>query len=352
MREIIFEMGITVICLAGVVLTSFVVGFVWRNVFKRMARKTPTKLDIMIFEYTEKPVGSLVLVTGFYFVMRRLAKYQLMDKFPVLKIINGIFYVAVAIVVSLFVYALIKAILDWYAQEKALKLGIAVQDFIPLVKRLTQAAILFISIMIILGHFNVNISGLIATAGIASLAFALAAQDAIANMIAGFLIMVDRPLRVDDRVELADGTMGDVLEIGLRSTKILSFDNTVVVVPNSEIAKTRITNFGYPNPKVKIRQVISVAYGSDIARVKEILKEICQRHPDVLDDPVPDTYFTEFGESSLNVLLVCWVSDYKEKFRIIDELNMEIKKKFEEENVEIPFPQRDVHVYSKGSQNG
>lgn len=346
MNSTVFEMIKIVLYLAGVVVLSFAVSFIWKNVFRLIARKTTTELDNMIFGYTEKPVGFLVLVVGFYFVMRRLTKYQFMDHSVILQIINGVFYTAAVMAVSLFIYALIKAILDWYAQEKALKAGIVVQDFIPLVKRLIQAVILFISIMIVLGHFNINITGLVATAGIASLAFALAAQDSISNMIAGFLIMVDRPFRVDDRVELADGTMGDVLEVGLRSTKILSFDNTVVVVPNSEIAKAKITNFGYPNPKVKIRQIINVAYGSDIKKVKKILKEICQAHPDVLDDPVPEVYFTEFGESSLNVLSVCWVSDYKEKFRITDELNMEIKRRFEEENVEIPFPQRDVHVYT------
>jgi len=344
MNSTLFAMIKVVLYFAGVVVLSFVVRFIWQNVFKLIARKTHTELDNMIFEYTEKPVSFLVIVVGFYFIMRDLAKDQFMNGSFVLQIINGVFYTAAVVVVSLFIYALLKAILDWYAQEKALKAGIVVQDFIPLVKRLIQAVILFISIMIVLGHFNINITGLVATAGIASLAFALAAQDSISNMIAGFLIMVDRPFRVDDRIELADGTMGDVLEIGLRSTKILSFDHTVIVVPNSEIAKAKITNFGYPNPKVKIRQVVNVAYGSDIVKVKKILKEICQAHSDVLKDPAPDAYFMEFGESSLNVLSVCWVSDYKEKFRITDELNMEIKRRFEEENVEIPFPQRDVHV--------
>ena len=204
MSGILFEMIVSVIYLAGVVVCSFLVGFIWRNVFKRIAHKTPTKLDIMIFEYTEKPVSFLVLITGFYFVLKRLTKYQQLDKLSFLKIMDGVFYAAAVVVASLFVYTLIKAILDWYTLEVASKSDVSVGGFTPLIKRLAQFIILFVGIMIILSHFNVNISGLIATAGIASLAFALAAQDSIANMIAGFLIMVDRPFRIGDRVELAD----------------------------------------------------------------------------------------------------------------------------------------------------
>jgi len=330
--------------IAAAIAASYLMGFLWNRVLKIVAGKTTTSLDDLILENTEKPVRNLALVAGFYFVTRILVKYEQPGRFSFLKVIDGIFFAVAVIVATLFIYGIIKAFLDWYKNEKAPKIHMAIEEFIPLIKRLVQVVVFFISAMIILSHFNVNISGLVATAGVASLAFALAAQDSIANMISGFLIMTDRPFRVGDRIELADGTTGDVMEIGLRSTKIMSFDNTVAVVPNSELAKVKIINYGYPSPKFTVRQTIGVAYGTDMAKVKKALGEICAASPDVLKDPRTEIYFTEFGESSLNVLLMYWIADYRDKFRVMDAVNTEIKKRFEAEGIEIPFPQRDVHL--------
>lgn len=263
MSDLLREIIISVILLAGVVILSHIIGFLWRNVFKKIALKTPTKLDIILFETTEKPIFYLILVGGFYLVIRRFEEYVQIGKTIGAKIIDGVFFTSAVIVVIYFIYAVIKSIIDWYLTEIATKTKTDLDDeFLPLFRRISKIILLFLGALVILSHFNVNITGLLATAGVASLAIALAAQETIANMISGFIIMVDRPFRVEDRVELADGIMGDVQEIGLRSTKILSFDHTLIVVPNSEIAKARVINYSYPNPKIKIRQVISVAYGT------------------------------------------------------------------------------------------
>jgi MscS family membrane protein len=330
--------------IAVAVAASYLIGFLYNRILKTAASKTTTSLDDLILEYTEKPVRNLALVAGFYFVTRVLVRYEQPGRFSFLKVIDGAFFTVAVIVAAFFLYGLIKAVLEWYKTGKTQKTRLALDEFIPLIKRLTQIAVFFIASMIILSHFNINISGLIATAGVASLAFALAAQDSIANMIAGFLIMSDRPFRAGDRIELADGTAGDVLEIGLRSTKIMSADNTVSVIPNSELARVKITNFGYPDPIFTVRQIIGVAYGTDIEKVKKALREICAASPDVLKDPREEIYFTEFGESSLNILLMYRITDYRDKLRIMDILNTEIKKRFEAENISMPFPQRDVHI--------
>jgi MscS family membrane protein len=113
------------------------------------------------------------------------------------------------------------------------------------------------------------------------------------------------------------------------------------------VAKSQITNFSAPNPYVTIRQKIGVAYRSDLRKVKSILIEIMRGNGEVLPDPAPAVFFTEFGDSALNLLMICWVADYRNRLRITDELNMAIKDRFEAEGIEIPFPQRTVHVRSE-----
>lgn len=345
MAGVVKDLILLFILLAAVILGSYLVRLFWDQVLKRIARKARARLDTLIVAATERPAFLLALLGGFYLVFQKFTTHPALAGTPWLRVINGVFFVAAVIASARFLYALIKAILDWYLAEVAIRTETHVdKEFIPLFARLLKVVLYFIGITVILGYFKVNLTGFIATAGIASLAIALAAQETIANWISGFAIMVDRPFKVGDRIELPDGQIGDVYQIGLRSTKILSFDNNLIIIPNTEMAKARIINFAYPLPQTRIAQTIGVAYGSDLEKVKRVLLEICGNHPDVLKEPAPAVYFTEFGEFSLKLFLSCWVADYRDLFRVRDELNMEIKRRFEEEGIVIPLPQRVVHI--------
>ncbi len=339
------EAIITLILFATVILIAHIIKFIWRHFFIRIAKKTRTNLDLMILQATENPVYITLLSIGFYLSIQKLVATEEIKESFWIKGLSGFFYTFLVLSITYLLYALIKGFCDWYLKDIAEKTKTKFDEqFIPLFSRLLKIVLFFIAATIILSKFKVNISGFIATAGIASLAFALAAQETLSNFISGFMLLVDRPFRVGDRIELPGGELGDVYEIGMRTTKILSFNNTMLVIPNSEIAKTKIINHSYPDPKVKIRQTISVAYGSDLEKVKDIVLKVCKSHPKVLNEPEPQIFFTEFGESSLDLKMICWVEDLKEKFRTNDELNMEIKKRFEEEKIEIPFPQTDIHI--------
>lgn len=346
MKPITRETIIAIILLAGVVLFAYIVKLIWQLLFIRIAKKTKTKLDSMVLQSIQKPVYFTIIIFGFFFVFKRITNNLPLTKdFLLVKVGDGIFFIALVSIISYLAYVFIKVFCDWYLKEIAVKTKSKFDDqFIPLFSRIIKILIIFIVLTIILSHFKINITGFLATAGVASLAIALAAQDSLSNMFASFTLLIDRPFRVGDRIELGSGEIGDVYEIGLRSTKILSFDNTLLVIPNAEIAKSKVINYSYPGPKLKIRQKISVAYGTDLNRVKRILKEVCLQHPEVKKKQEPIVYFTEFGDSSLNLLMVCWIDSFKDKFRINDELNMEIKKRFKEEEIEIPFPQQDIHI--------
>ncbi len=346
MKPITREIIMAIVLLAGVVLLAHIIKLIWQLVFIRIAKKTRTKLDLMILQNIQNPVYFTIIIFGFFFVFKKVInKIPAAKDLLLVKIANGIFFIALVLIISYLAYILIKAVCDWYSEEIAVKTKSKFDDqFIPLFSRITKIVIVFLALTVILSHFKINISGFLATAGVASLAIALAAQDSLANMFASFTLLIDQPFRVGDRIELNAKEIGDVYEIGLRSTKILSFDNTLLVIPNAEIAKSKVINYSYPDPKLKIRQKISVAYGTDLEKVKRILVKVSRSHPDVKKEPEPRVYFTEFGDSSLNLLSICWIDSFKDKFRINDELNMEIKEQFKKEEIEIPFPQQDVHL--------
>jgi small-conductance mechanosensitive channel len=335
---------------AAAAVAALLIFALWTGVFLRLAARTKTDLDVAILRSTRLPAMLLVFLaivkTGSELT---LAPLEPLTHHPGWPIWQGFLYVGLVLVVTLLVLATIRAVAECYS-HRALAAGPVVgrSRFVVIATRVAKFALFFVALTIIFEHFNVQITGLLATAGVVSLAVAFAAQETLANMIAGFVLIVDRPFKVGDRIQLADGQMGDVLDIGLRRTDVLSFDNTVISLPNAEIAKSRIINYSAPDAKFKIRATLGVAYGTDLRKVKALLMEVMTSHKEVLAAPPPVVYFTEFADSSLNLLVVCWVADYREQFRIRDELFMAIKDRFEAEGVSIPFPQRDVHVFAPG----
>jgi len=353
MDEISKQIIITLLCLPGVVILAYLVSWLWGKGFKKIATKTPTELDNYLIKGLKTPLFLFILVHGFYIIFQKLGQFEGIKDTQYLKYVLGFFYSANVVAIIHLLCEGIRAIADWYLAAVAMRTETPLdEEFVPLVNRLLRIVLFFIAATIILSHFNINIFAFVTTAGIASLAFAFAAQETLANMISGFSIMLDRPFRVGDRIELEGGDIGDVYEIGLRSTKILSFDNTLIILPNNKIARSRVINHSYPTLRFKIRLPVSVAYGSDMEKVKKVLLDIVHQHAKILDKPEPVVYFMEFADSSLNLLLICWIEDYKDKFILVDDLNMQIDRKFAEENIEIPFPQRDVHIISPPEEKG
>jgi small-conductance mechanosensitive channel len=196
----------------------------------------------------------------------------------------------------------------------------------------------------------VDISGLLVSLGVGSLAIALAAQDTLSNMISGFIIMLDRPFRIGDRIRIKENKTGDVIEIGLRSTKILDFDNNILIIPNNDIANSEIVNITYPNINTRVLVEVNVAYGTDIKKVREVILSTVKEHPLVLGDIAPDVNVMSFGESAVNIRLAARTADYRNAFQLQCDLREQIYEAFIREKIEIPFPQRVVHIDDKNQK--
>jgi small-conductance mechanosensitive channel len=193
--------------------------------------------------------------------------------------------------------------------------------------------------------WDINVGPMIASAGIVGLSIGLAAKDTLANLFAGVFILADKPYSPGDFVNLDNGQRGMVTHIGLRSTRLITRDDIEVTVPNSVIGQATILNeSGGEHEKTRIRVKVGVAYGSDIDLVCETLEAIAVEHAEICGDPEPRVRFRTFGDSSLDFELLCWVEKPVLRGRVLHELNCEVYRAFGRRGIQIPFPQRDVHL--------
>lgn len=201
-----------------------------------------------------------------------------------------------------------------------------------------------LAFVIVLAKFHIDISGFIVSLGVGSLAIALAAQETISNMISGFIIMTDRPFRIGDRIKVNPDLVGDVIEIGVRSTKVLDFDNNIIIVPNNDIVKSRIVNLTYPSTLSRVVVEVMVSYNCDIDKVKKILISVAENNPLVAKTPAPDTFLTKFDDSGVSYRLTTFTENYQNNAKLGSELREAILIEFKKEKIEIPFPQMDIRL--------
>ena len=197
----------------------------------------------------------------------------------------------------------------------------------------------------ILVIWDINVSGLLASAGIVGLALGFAAQDTLSNLFAGVAILSDKPYELGDFIILDTGERGEVIKIGLRSTRLLTRDDVEISIPNGVMGATKIVNeAGGPPGQFRIRVTVGVAYGSDIDQVERVLMDIATGHPKILTEPEARVRFREFGDSSLGFELLGWIEQPADRGVVTHELLSTIYKRFNAEGVVFPFPQRDIYI--------
>lgn len=201
--------------------------------------------------------------------------------------------------------------------------------------------VILTGIFVALNIIGIELTALVALAGVAGLALGFGLQTIISNFVSGIIIMAERNVVVGDIVEVG-GEMGEVVDIETRATTIKTFDNVSIVVPNEDFITKEVINWSHGDPKVRIHVPIDVAYGSDVEKVKEILLEIAEDEEEVMNRPEPAVRFESFGDSALEFLLLAWVWDPTNRKAVISSINFEIERRFHEEDITVPFPQRSV----------
>jgi small-conductance mechanosensitive channel len=312
---------------------------------KKFAETTETQWDDIIVAAIGTPVQVGIIAISVYIALKYFGIVP--DQYAWIisdKILNSIYILLGTWIIA----TLVHDIITIYGHALAEKTEGDWDDrLVELLELAARYIIWFAGIMLILVNLEINITPFLAGAGIAGLAFALAAQDLISNFLGGAIITVDKPFLVGDRVKI-DNFYGDVINIGPRSTRLKTLDYQIVTIPNNKITSTYIVNYSEPDVKLRITIPVSVAYGSDQAKVKALLLEIAHdviEKTDYLhEDPAPTAFFLEFADSSLKFILYVWARKYNLPDDVKDAINTRIAGRFAAEGIEIPFPQMEVRL--------
>ena len=190
-----------------------------------------------------------------------------------------------------------------------------------------------------------NTTALAVALALGALAITLAARDTVADAIAGFIILVDRPFRIGDRIEIeGENTWGDVVEIGLRTTRIRTMDNRMVIMPNSLIGQNKVSNYTYPDPHYRIQSSVKVAYGTDIEFAEQLIIDTVQKVPGVLPDAEIEVLYDEMGDSAMILCVRWWIESYADTRQMYDSIHTALQEALDAAGVEMPYPTYDVMI--------
>ena len=332
----------TVIAFIYVIL-SFVLAFIIDKVFFRFLRslvaRSSSDIDDKIIEVLHKPLYYSILFFG------------LTISIKLVNIPDLIIYYSVGLlktfIIIMWSTALLKSfiILIGWSSKKTDKLQFIQAKTLPLFQNLGKIVIFLIGVYFVMVNWGIDVTGWVASAGILSVVIGFAAKDTLGNLFAGIFIMADSPYKEGDYINLDSGERGFVRHIGVRSTRILTRDAVEITIPNSVIATSKIINESGGFSEVeRIRISVEVAYGTKIEDVKKIMYDIAVSSNNVCKDPEPTVRFRTFGESGLHLQLLAWIEKPELRGKVIDELSIKIYNTFNEQKIEIPFPQRTVHV--------
>ncbi|MBI2548474.1 mechanosensitive ion channel family protein [Candidatus Woesearchaeota archaeon] len=330
------------ILLVFVIISKLLILFS-EHILLRLAKKTQTSLDDLIIKHTDRPISLLLIVVGL-----RLSIVDLPITQPWESIVIKSIYFLIVFISIYITHIVVTIFIDHWGEQWAKRTKSAVDEqVIKLLHRASTVLFFLIGVMIILDLWGIEIGPLLASLGIAGIAVAFAMQNTLGNIFGGISMIMDRSIKVGDVVELDGKISGKVLDVGMRSTKIQTWNNEVVIIPNGKLSEATIQNNALPDLSARTMLDFSVAYGSDPEKVKKIVLQEIKKIQGLDETQENMVRFRSLGESGLNFRVYIWMQSYNERFRAIDEANTLIYKALRKQGIGIPFPQLDVHLKKK-----
>jgi len=310
--------------------------YIFEKFLQRWAKKTKTEIDDIIFERTKNPIFYLLLALGIKFAILSL---------EINGVVNQSINSLMAIVFVFIVARVVDVIIDVWGKSFAKKTESTFDDILlPLFHKLVKVIFVIIAILWVLKVWNIDIGPYLAGAGILGIVIGFALQDSLKNIIGGVTLVLDKTFEIGDKVKIESGEVGTIHDIGLRSTKLVTYDNEVIYIPNGYLANSRVQNYTRPSPKVRTHVNFGVEYGSDATKVQKVVLGILENDKEILKDPAAAVQFLEMGDSALNFRAYFWVEKWGMAYGKKLEMTEAIYNALNKAKIGIPFPTRTVHL--------
>jgi len=253
--------------------------------------------------------------------------------------VSQLIIISILFVIFYTIVFLLKRVLKRIAEKKGLSDGSFLSIY-QIVKYLIWISFFFVSLSVL----NINISVILAGSAALLVGLGLGIQQLFNDYASGIVMLIERTVKIDDVIELDDGTIGKVLSIGIRTSTIETRDNIAIIIPNSKFVDNSVINWSHIKAKTRFNVSVGVAYGTDIKHVRSILLDIADNNKSIVKKPKPFVLFKDFGESSLDFSLIFWLNETWAAERVKSDIRFQINTEFAKNKIQIPFPQRDVHM--------
>lgn len=337
------------IVLATAVIVRLVLGWLLDRILHRLFGERGRHISRTFLRPVRGPLNVLAVLIALNIAILRLDIPAVVDQRT---LIRNVFFVLYLLTGFMLAWRLVGSLSAWYATDIAPRTESTLDDqLVPFLRRVTLIILTLVMLIILLSHFDVDVSGLVTTLGIGSLAIALAAQATLADTISGFVIMLDRPFRIGDRIEIQDlDTWGDVIDIGLRSSRVRTRDNRMVIVPNSVMSKSLLVNYSYPDTRYRIQIELPVSYGTDLDLAKHTIVEAVRQVEGVEPDRPVEALFLQFTDLGMVFRVRWWLDSFIDTRRMFDQVNSAIMRALSDAKIEIPNAAQDLNHYIRESE--
>ena len=334
-----FEVSVGILIFSIIIAT--IVLALLKIITRQIASRTKTELDDKLLECAQQPVFRLIIIAGIYLAALNFGIGDSLGGI-MLKLILTVFY----LIIILFFGKALDVFVNYGLRDLAKRTDSTLDDeIIPIFHKTVGAVIWVFGIILILGSWGVDVGPFLAGLGIAGLAVSFALQSTLANIFAGISLIIDKTFKVGDKIQLDSGELGVIHDISLRSTRMRTYDNEIIVIPNDLLAKTKIKNFTQPDQSIRVTVNFAVEYGSEPADVVKLIEAAIKRDiKGIQENPQVQVTFAEMGSSSLNFQARFWVPHYDvapdKKTEATDLIYRELNKA----KIGIPFPTQTVHI--------
>ncbi len=309
------------------------------KVILSLTKKTKTEIDDLVVKKTSWPTSALLIIIGL-----KLATIPLLITGRLEYLIHNSLNSLIIVTITYITIVVGDVIIDNWGKTFAARTKSTVDDsLLPLTHKFLKIIIALIGLSFILNEWDINVAPYLASLGIVGIVLGFAMQDSLKNIFGGVSLILDKNFKVGDVIRLGTD-IGTVEDIGLRSTKIKTIKNEMIIIPNGSLANATLINLALPDPSTRLILNFSVEYGSEPEKVKKVVLEAVSKIDYVVKEPRPEIYFTKMAEFSLDFRLQTWIKTYKDTLKAEDQINTAIYETLNKHKIAIPFPTRTVYM--------